>query len=258
MKIPVARLKPHATCIVLGFAFVTLSAAVVAADETERVTRTVKLDPGGTLRLKNFSGRVTITGADQSEVTVDAVRTAPRERLNRVTLDIHTDGSMLVIDANHRENRSLWEHDNVVRTEFDIKVPRRTNLDVNVFSSPVEVRGVEGNHNVHAFSADLRLEDVAGAVRAHSFSGNVTIRETAWQPDQSIDVDTFSGSVDVHVPDSAHGRVSFNSFSGHLDSAIPLTFHSSSRRKLEATLGSDPAGGSLNVKTFSGNVRIDR
>ena len=248
---------------VLAFAVCALAAPAADAssryDETEHVSRTVKLEPGGTLRLKSFSGRVTITASDRSEVVIDAVRRAPRERLDRITLDIHTDGSnAVVIDANHRERSwYAFSGNNVVETDFDIKVPRRTNLDVSVFSAPISVDGVVGSHKMNSFSSRLSLLDVTGSIRAHSFSGPITIRAKAWEPNQSIDIDTFSGSVELHVPETARGTVSFNSFSGRLSSELPLTLHSSSRRSFKAELGGGD-GGTLRFKTFSGSVKIDR
>ena len=46
----------------------------------------MKLEPGGTLRVRSFSGRVTITATDGRDVVVDALRRAPRSRLDRITL----------------------------------------------------------------------------------------------------------------------------------------------------------------------------
>jgi hypothetical protein len=220
---------------VLALAMPAYAAAGVF-DETEHVSRTLPMDPGGTLRLKNFSGRVTITASDRSEVVIEAVRRDSRSRLDRIKLDVHTSGSnTVVVDANQRVH-SWWgfaSGNNVVETDFDIKVPRRTQLDLDVFSSPVTVTGVEGSHNLHGFSSPLVLNDVAGSVRAHTFSGAVTIRQKSWETNQAIDVETFSGGIELHVPDTARGTVTFNSFSGHLNSEMPLTMHSSSRRALK-------------------------
>ena len=250
---------------ILAVAFAVLALAMPAHaaprpfDETEHITRAIQLEPGGTLRLKNFSGRVTITASDRPEVVIDAVRRASRTQLERIKLDIHTSGSnVVVVDANQRD-RSWWDFasgNNIVETDFDIKVPRRTQLDLSVFSSPVSVTGVEGAHKVHGFSSPLVLTDVSGSVRAHTFSGSVTIREKSWD-NQTIDVDTFSGNIELHLPDSARGTVSFNSFSGRLNSEVPLTMHTSSRRALRAELGGGD-GGTLRFKTFSGSVKIDR
>jgi len=251
----------------LAAAFAVLALAVPAkagprlSDDTERVSRTLQMDPGGTLRLKNFSGRVTITASDRPEVVIDAVRRASRTQLDRIRLDIHTSGSnVVVVDANRRD-RSWWDFasgNNVVETDFDIKVPRRTQLDLSVFSSPVSVTGVEGPHKVHGFSSPLVLNDISGSLQAHTFSGSVTIRQKSWETNQSINVETFSGSIELHVPDSARGTVTFNSFSGRLNSEMPLTMHSSTRRAIKAELGGGGDGGTFRFKTFSGSVKIDR
>ena len=232
----------NAAVVLAVFALVgiTVTAARNANDQTEHVSRSVALGPGGTLRVKSFSGRVTIAASDRAEVVVDALRRGTHERLERITLDVHKDGDRVIVDANHRESSSwIYRHNNVVETDFDITVPRRTNLDIDVFSAPVAVTGVEGSYRVRTFSSRVRLNDVV------------------WQPHQTIDVKTFSGDVDVQVPASATGSVSFDSFSGRLSSDLPLTLHSSRRRKVTAELGSG-GDGQLRVRTFSGSARINR
>ncbi len=252
--------------IFAAFAVCALTAPVVVAeadrwnDETERITRTVKLDPGGTVRINSFSGRVTIAAADAPEVVVEAVRPAPRSRLDPIKLDIHSEGSRRVVIETNRRERSFWEFtgSNVVETDLDVKVPRRTDLDVSVFSAPVTIDDVEGSQRLNSFSARMTLNGVVGPVRAHSFSGPILIRAKRLENDQPIDVNTFSGSIELHVPESARGLVTFNSFSGHLSSDMPLTMRAGGgRRSLRAELGSG-GGPSLSFKTFSGSVRIDR
>lgn len=233
-------------------------AVAAFGSETEHVTRTIALEPGGTLRLKSFSGRVTITAFDRSEVTVDAVRRASRERLDNIKLEIHKEGDTVVIDANRRERGWNIHNNNVVETDFDIKVPRKTNLNIDVFSAPVNVQGVEGSYNVHTFSSRVRLDDAVGSIRANTFSGPVEIRPAAWQTGQTIDVRTFSGNVELRVSEDARATVAFNSFSGRLNSDLPLTLHGSSRRSTTAELGSGSSGSSLRFRTFSGSVRIGR
>jgi DUF4097 and DUF4098 domain-containing protein YvlB len=246
----------------LAFALLALPAASMAASDiqTEHVSQTATLASGGTLRLKSFSGRVTITGSDRTNAAIEAVRRGTRERLDHIKLDIHTEGTTLVINANQQDSSWYnWTRQNrVVETDLDIKVPRNTNLDVDVFSAPVTVEAVDGSHKVHGFSSRLQFENVTGLIRAHTFSGPVDIRARTWQPNQTIDVDTFSGDVSLRIPETARGTVAFNSFSGHLNSDIPLTLHSGGRRSVRAQLGDSAGGGTLRFKTFSGSVRIDR
>lgn len=245
------------------FALVTLAvvgvrAASSALDDTERVERRVKIDPGGTVRIRSFSGRVAITAAEGNEVIVNAVRRAPRERLDHIKLDVHSDGSTVYIEANHRDSTWWSWRNNVVETDFDIKVPRRVDLDINVFSAPVTVQGIEGSHRISGFSSPVTVEDNGGPLKAHTFSGSIEIQAKDWH-DQDVDVDTFSGNITMRVPEAARARITFNSFSGHLNSDLPLTLKDGSRRSLRADLGTDAAsGGSFRFKTFSGSVRINR
>jgi hypothetical protein len=231
--------------------------SVSAHADTEHVTRTAALAPGGTLKLKNFSGRVIITGTDRQDASIDAVRRADRERLDRIKLDVHMEGTTLVVNANQRESSRFRRKNNVVETDLTIEVPRRTSLDADVFSSPITVTGLEGAHRVHGFSSRVRLENLTGPIRVNTFSGPVDIRTATWGADQSLDIDTFSGSVDLRVPDTAAASISFNSFSGHLNSDIPLTLRSGGRRSLRADMGAG-TGSTVRFKTFSGSVRINR
>src|SRR5262249_29024269 len=118
-----------------AFAVLALATPALASpgvfDDTEHVSRTIPIEPGGTARLKNLSGRVTITAQARPEIVIDAVRRATKDRLDRIKLDIHTSGSnTVVVDANQRDS-SWWDFvggNHVVETDFDIKVPRQTQL----------------------------------------------------------------------------------------------------------------------------------
>ncbi len=106
--------------------------------ETETFDRTVALPAGGTVRLKTFSGRVTISGTSGSQVVIHAVRRAPADRLRDIKIDVRQAGNTVEIDANYRtvERRN----DNVVETDFDIQLPAQTNLDLKTFSAPMRSR----------------------------------------------------------------------------------------------------------------------
>ena len=221
--------------------------------ETENVDRTLSLAPGGTVRLKTFSGRVTITGTSGSQVVIKAVRRASRERLNDIKLEITQNGNVVEIDANHRivERRN----DNVVETDFDIQLPSQTTLDVRTFSAPITVNGVSGDMTVDGFSSEIRLENVAGPKRIKTFSGPVQVQSAQWVDGDDLNVETFSGDVTLRLPDAARGDINFDSFSGTFRSDLPVTMSSSSRRNFRGSLN---GGGNTDfrLKTFSGSVDI--
>jgi DUF4097 and DUF4098 domain-containing protein YvlB len=247
-----------AAILVLG-----LAVPAAGADETERVERTVTFPSGGTLRLKNFSGLVRITGADRSDVAIVAIRRAPRERLDRIQLNIETTATGVVIEANKRDReRDDDKNNDVVETEFDIQVPRAANLDLTAFSSPIRVAGVTGDFDVQTFSGEIRLDGVSRGLKAKTFSANIEATLTDRQTAADLDADTFSGNVRIRTAKAVAANVSFNSFSGDIDCDYPLLLQSKSRRTLKAQLA--PSGaqsdtrGDMRFKTFSGNVRITK
>src|SRR5262249_48628442 len=126
-------------------------------------------------------------------------------------------------------------------------------------SASVAISGVDGSFKLHGFSSRITLEDTVGPVRADTFSGPVEIRTKGWREGQDLDVKTFSGSIWLQLPGDASGTLTFDSFSGRLDSALRLLLKSSHRRSLTAELGGGASrGGQLRFKTFSGNLEINR
>ncbi len=205
--------------------------------DTETVDKTLPMPAGGTLRLKQFSGRVKITGTAGDQLVVHAVRRATRERLDDIKLEITQNGNTIEVDANHRlvERRN----DNVVETDFEIQVPAKTRLGVKTFSSPVTVIGVTASQHIDGFSSDVTIES------ADFGDGN------------DIDVNTFSGNVRLRLPANARGNIDFNSFSGRFESDLPVTLNSSSRRNFRGALNGGGTG-DFRLKTFSGDVTIRR
>src|SRR5688572_27693489 len=122
------------------------SPALAQREETERVDRTASIRAGGQLRIKNFSGTVTITGSQRGDIAVHAIRRAPRERLDNIKLEITETGSGVTIEANRKSDnwRDRDRESDVVETQLDIEVPADVTLDVQVFSSDVRIAGVTG------------------------------------------------------------------------------------------------------------------
>jgi len=223
--------------------------------ETERVDRTIPFAPGGTVHLKNFSGSVRITGTNDGQITIAAVRRATRERLDHIKLDIQPGTSEITINANQRDKGWSERNNNVVETELDIKVPADTRLDVDAFSSAVRISGVRGKQRVHTFSGEIVLRGSTGPLDLESFSGDVDLEVVDATASPDLEVKTFSGNITAVMPDATSGNVRFNSFSGALRSDIPLTLETGGKRSFRARLN-DGGGSDIYFKTFSGDVRI--
>ncbi len=204
----------------------------------ERVDRTIPFQPGGTLRLKTFSGTVEVRGTPGNDVVIRAVRRGEPDRLRDVRFDIQSRGHTITIDANvHDGNR---DHDNVVEADIEIQVPTRTRLDIKSFSAPVTVREVEG-------AADL-----------DTFSGRVVVEAATWPEGQALDINTFSGDIDLRITADARGEFAFNTFSGELSTDLPLTVsRARGRRSVQGPLNGGGSG-RVHLKTFSGDASVRR
>jgi len=226
------RLTQIRTLALLSVAALAIASPASAQTETERVDRTVQIRAGGELRLKNFSGRVTITGSNRADLAVHAVRRGSRDRLDHIKLDIAETSSGVTIEANKKDSDWRERDNNVVETEFVIEAPADINVDVEVFSSDVEVKDVRGKQRVHTFSGSV---DLSGG-------------------EKSINAETFSGDITVKLVQGAAASVDFDSFSGSINTDVPMSYRSSGRRHVRAEIG---AGGTdYSFKTFSGDLRI--
>ena len=230
-------MKRLTTTTLALLAALAIAAPAFAQRDTETVDKTLTMAPGGTLRVKTFSGHVKITGTSGNQLIVHAVRRATRDRLDDIKLEITQSGSSVEIDANHRlvERRN----DNVVDTDLEIQVPSKTRLDIKTFSAPVTVVNVSSSQVIDGFSSDVIIET------------------SQWDDNMDLEVKTFSGDVRMRLPQNAKGNIDFNSFSGSFESDLPVTLNSSSRRNFRGTLNGG-GGGDFRLKTFSGDVTIRR
>ena len=260
MRMTVRRAKGSDLGRVAAAALLALgiTAGASASAETETVNKTAAIAQGGRLIVKNFSGSVQITGTDRSDVSVHAVRRAPKERLDRIQLDVSSNGQDVTIEANRRQD-TRKENENVVETDLTIEVPRQVSLQVDVFSSPVTVRGVTAaSHHVKTFSGAIALGDVSGSMDAETFSGSIRLTPAGWKGDEQVRCKTFSGDIEVTLPQNASAAVEFNSFSGDLDTKLPLVLRTASKKNIRAELNisQGTSHGMLAFNTFSGDVRL--
>lgn len=201
--------------------------------ETEQVDRTISIPSNGTLRLKNFSGNVHIVASNgRGDISMKATRRATRDRLDRIKLDVSTSGSTVTIDAN-KQVQDRDRNNNVVDTTFELTVPASVRLDIEVFSSDVTVDGMTGDQKIHSFSGEIEVLNPKG----------------------EIDAETFSADINVTVWKDARGTISFDTFSGEVDTRLPISSTSWRRRSIDGTLPGGP-GPRMKFHTFSGDLKI--
>ena len=94
-------------------------------------------------------------------------------------------------------------------------------------------------------------------ISANSFSGEIDVDATGQGTSPDLDMETFSGTMSVRLAERARGDIQFDTFSGSLDAAYPVTIRSTGRRHIRAELPGG-SGSSLRFKSFSGTLRLIR
>jgi hypothetical protein len=168
-------------------AFLVLLSAVSLA-QTKNFNRTVDFTPGGDLRVNTDVGTVKISAWDRNQVEVIA-RIEGRNHENvsadylrraveATEIEMIGGDNSVTIKANYDNvpYESVWGGRNRVipRIEWEIRAPRRANIDLDTDRSEAEVRGFEGRHSLKTDRSPLRVEDMSGDIRLNIDRGNQT------------------------------------------------------------------------------------
>lgn len=155
---------------------------------------------------------------------------------------------------------------------------RRASL--NSVSGEVRARDVDGDVYARGVSGDITVDRVAGEVDAETVSGEVSVRdaksdrvhaesvsgEITYQGtiarDGRYEFQSHSGTVRLLIPADAAVSLSASTFSGSVNSKIPLTMGPSSRptngsrrgQRMELTING--GGARVSAQTFSGDIVI--
>ena len=124
------------------------------AEQTDRVSRRIKLSPNGSVSVTNISGDITVTAGSGDEVSIEAVKRAHRGQLGDVSIDINEAPSRVDVRTSYVGRNSD------VSVDYTIAVPASASVEV------------------HSVSGDVKVTGAKGLVRIESVSGNITAAGT--------------------------------------------------------------------------------
>ena len=252
-------------------------AAGAAAGQIREIVRTIPMDPGGRLTLRNVEGEITVTGVDGRDLTIRATKraagrgTADDDALDRVEIEIEERGDRVIVETDYpRHRRSFLESlaslfdggrrdrreplaavDHVA-VDYLVTMPRDADVTIESFAGAVTVEGVDGETRVEVISGDVRLASLARLVAVESFSGDLELTDV--RSDGALAARTVSGRIDIERVRAP--RLEVQSFSG----AVALEGVQSRRVEVETVSGPVTFDGSLEsdgrygVRSHSGRI----
>ena len=135
-------------------------------------------------------------------------------------------------------------------------------LEAGTISGTVRLRKLTAKSvALNSVSGDVQIEDVsAERVDAQAISGNITFAGDL-QPNGRYEFTSHSGNIRLAVPAGAGFQVEASSFSGSINTDIPVTMSGGqSGRRNRALRGTAGSGGGaiLELTTFSGTILITK
>ena len=266
--------------IVLVAAALMGVAGAVAGQETEELVRTIPMEPGGRLTLRNVEGGITVTGVDGDDLTIRATKRASRrggddDALARVEIEIEERGNRVIVETDYPgHRRSLLEslgdllgggrrerREPFVAVDYRVAMPRGAGVTIESFAGDVTVEAVDGETRVETVSGDVRLTSLARLVAVESFSGDLELTDVRAR--DALTARTVGGRIDIEEVRTP--RLEVKSFSG----AVALRGRSRGDSKVETVSGAVTFDGvlaaddiekvrapRLEVKSFSGAVAL--
>lgn len=246
---------------VLFFAFngglpTILSDAPLISSQAEE-SESLNAEGTVTLKVVDESGKVTVTGADVDEVSVNVVKTGlgttqakADEALENIQYEIDQDGDTITLTFEYPDVRTqIYE-----RVDFTVTVPVETGVDVTAKAGTVSVTGVQGQVAIENNFGDIVVEEVEGALVVKTDSGRIDV--TSVQAG-SADIDLYSGFGSIYLSQVSGAGIAVESRSGKLDLE---NVRATQEMELYSDFGNidyeTGSAGTLEVRTKSGSITL--
>ena len=242
------------------------------AEESERISRKLRIGANGRFTLANISGDVVVSSGSGDDVTIEAVKrtTGGRGELANLVVEIDDRPGRVDVRTRHTSRRSRGSVD------YTVTVPRDAIVELSSISGNVRATNLRGPLRAQTVSGTVSIAGSTNVESAKSISGDVELSGSA--PEARITGSTVSGTVrardlkaralsvsvisgDADVSNVDTERLEMKSVSGDLIfSGAPAR---NGRYEFGAHSGSirltltGSAGFELSANTFSGSIRSE-
>jgi DUF4097 and DUF4098 domain-containing protein YvlB len=188
-------------------------------EQTEKISRTLKIGGSGELVLSNLSGDITITRGGGS-VQIEAVKTArartieeARAMLPLVNVEFSERGSRAEVRVTYPRRQPGDRGRNVnVSVQFNVTAPESARISASSLSGSIRVTDIRGDLNLSSTSGDIIVTNGARVMSAKTTSGSVEIVNL--RSEIPLAADSVSG--DIIVRQSRAPRLELATISGNV------------------------------------------
>jgi DUF4097 and DUF4098 domain-containing protein YvlB len=254
------------------------------AEQSEKITRTLKIGNSGELDVSNLAGDISITRGSGGNAQIDVLKVArgrtdddAREMLGLVRVEINERGSRGEVKTVYERHEDRPRGRNVnVTVQYTITAPENARISAHSLSGSIRVRDIKGDLNLASLSGHVVVENASRLMSAKSTSGNVEI--TNLRSEIGLEANSTSGDVTVRqssaprmeigtvsgnlmIGDVTCGRFEGQTLSGDVTFNSPLEkngrYELSSHSGIVRLTPMGNVGFELDVDSFSGNITSD-
>jgi hypothetical protein len=256
--------------------FAPLLFVVVAACNHERHNDNAfnwsrELAAGGTLRVRNLNGTVSVVAAKPGapakvHATTKWRKGNPERDLKFIATSegndaticaIWGDGTCTATQYTNRRSNGLWrlifKRGTDASVDFTVEVPAGTRVDVSTVNGELAVQA-QAPVLAKTVNGDIHVATAVGPVAATTTNGDVDIRMTTVNGAGDIRAESTNGDVSAYVPQNVDGNANVHTVNGELSSWFPLTYAGVSKRTMEGVLGAGSR--TVRVHTTNGSATL--
>lgn len=260
-----------ALALVAGMAAPAFAQRVVADDDwTDRCeswsSRRGRHCEARAYSLRSLRGRLTVDGGNNGGISIvgwdrDSVSIIARiqangdddEEAREVARDVRivvNDGTVEA-DGPPSGRRRSWA------VSFEIRVPRRSALDLRTSNGGISVRDVNGDIEMEAHNGPITVASVGGRVRGRTTNGPVKAELTGLKWDGAgLDLETTNGPVTLEIPERYAARLEAGTTNGPMTTDFPITVQGRIGRRIETNLNG--GGPMIRAITTNGPLALRR
>jgi DUF4097 and DUF4098 domain-containing protein YvlB len=242
-----------------AFAFATQGHASMGS-MTEEFHHTYPLAAGGRIDLDNINGAVRITGWDQNEVKVDAVKSAnTKERLDEAEIEVDAASDYISIRTKYRDHDLTWNSDgwnNPASVEYTLMVPRSARLDeIKLVNSDLDITGVAGEVWASCVNGHLIAKGLQGRTKLSTVNGRMQA-EFDRLANSSLELSSVNGTLELTLPSDTNAEIEASTVNGgiHNDLGIHVVHHRWVGHDMHAELGS--GGPHIRLSNVNGGIEV--
>jgi DUF4097 and DUF4098 domain-containing protein YvlB len=226
----------------------------VALAAREQVEETRPFEPGGTFRLDNVNGTVTIVAWDQENVRIGAEKAANNEKaLESIEVEIDGEGDWVEVKTRLPRSRSFFGSGGKV--DYFVQIPARATIQVETVNGKLEVEGIQGQVRASTVNGSVHIFDVSGEVESSTVNGSIEATYIEVDAKGRHRFSTTNGSVTLRLPTDASGEFEARTVNGSIRTDFPLEVSGKyGHRRLRGRLGEGK--GTFDINTINGSVKI--